>query len=247
MNQNPDQASSGKHGVFRTTHWSVVLAARNQLASEGGAALESLCTTYWRPVYYCIRRKGYSPEDAEDLTQAFFAKILKGSFFSLVEKKGLFRTYLLRCMEHFLHNEWERKVALKRGGGHKMLSLDAEAAEEGYTIEPVDHLTPEQLFDRKWAATLLGRVVSRLREEYSMRASSQIFELLEPRMWNDGGGETYSALGARLGMTEDAVKTEAYRLRKRYRELLREEIVETVGSAEEVDSEFAHLRRALSK
>ena len=234
--------------VFSTTHWSIVLAAAERDSSpEALTAMEHLCRAYWYPLYAFVRRKGYGPHEAQDLTQEFFSRLLAGDGLAGVDqRKGKFRSYLLASMNHLLTNEYHRAQTQKRGGGAPHFSLDAVAAEDRYGIEPVDNLSPDKLFERRWAETLLDRVVARLREEWEGRERAQSFDdlkvfLLEPR-----GEAPFEETARRLGITLPALKSAVQKLRRRYRELFQAEIASTVARPEEVEEEIRSLFAALS-
>lgn len=228
---------------FRTTHWSMVLRARGDSAGAH-ESLEKLCGAYWYPLYAFVRRRGHSAHDAQDLTQEFFARLLeKGWLDGVARERGRFRTWLLSALEHFLINEWHRSRTQRRGGGAVLLSLDDDA-EARYLREPADPLTAEKLFDRRWALTLLDRVLARLGAELEDAGKSAQFEAL--KFCLSGKTHAYAEVAAALGMTEGAVKVAAHRLRERYRALIRAEIAETVATVEEVDGELRDLFAALS-
>lgn len=234
-------------GTFATTHWSVVLATGR--GDEAGArlALESLCSTYWYPLYYYVRRRGRSPEDAQDLTQQFFAHLLTRQYLQLADPaRGRFRTFLLHALEHFLINEWKHGQRLKRGGGATHLSLDVERAEDRYVHEPVTSLTPERAYEKRWALTLLDQVLGQLREEYGEAGRRQVFEELAERMWGKDGSDSFLEIGQRLGMTEGAARGAMHRLRERYRERLRSAVAETVADPAELEAELQHLLSVVS-
>lgn len=242
----PSAEAGHEHGVFVTTRWSVVLSAGGAGSPAAEDALAKLCETYWRPVYCCVRRKGYSPDDAKDLTQALFAKFLEKDGFAHADRsRGRFRTFLLRSMENLLHNEHDRGEAVKRGRGFTFIPLDVPSTEDGYAIDPPDRRSPEQVYDRRWAVTVLETVMRRLREEFLQRGKEELFKALEPGLWRDDDRATGEAVGQPFGMSAAAIRTQVCRLRARYRELLREEIAQTVSSPAEVDAELAHLRQAL--
>jgi RNA polymerase sigma-70 factor (ECF subfamily) len=235
------QDSSG-HQQFQATRWSVVLAA----AGDADAALAALCRAYWFPLYAFIRRQGVAPHDAEDLTQGFFAHLLgKGALAHVDRAKGRFRTFLLASLKHFLADERDRAHAQKRGGGQPAISLDACAAEERYALEPRDELSPDRLFDRRWAVAVIEQALARLDAEYAAAGKSELFAELKPLLTGGGGTRPYAEIGATLGMNEGAVKIAVHRLRQRYRAALRAEIAETVGSAEDVEAELRYLLEAL--
>jgi RNA polymerase sigma-70 factor (ECF subfamily) len=231
-------------GQFKTTRWSVVLAAR---LPDAAPALANICQNYWYPLYVFVRRQGYSPHDAQDLTQAFFSSLLEKNFLAEVERsKGRFRSFLLAALKHFLSNERERARAQKRGGGRPMISIDEQSAETRYRIEPADVLTPEKLFERRWALTLLEKVLADLRQEYARDGKNKLFEQLKDCLVDGKHSIPYAELAARAGSSEGAIKVAVHRLRRRYRELLRAEIARTVASADEVEDELRHLFAAVS-
>lgn len=209
-------------------------------------ALAALCENYWFPLYAYVRRLGYSSHDAQDLTQAFFARLLEKDCLADVSRsKGRFRSFLLASMKHFLANEWDRARAQKRGGGELLIRLDAHTAESRYSLEPVHDASPDKLFERRWALTLLERVLARLRTELEEAGKARVFERLKRFMAGEGGEDSYAAAGAELGLSEGNVKVTVHRLRKRYRQLLREEIAPTVSSQAEAREEIRCLFRAL--
>lgn len=228
--------------VFATTHWSVVLAARQQDTPESAAALEQLCRSYWYPLYAYIRRRGHSPEDAQDLTQEFFARLLAKDYLAAVQPaKGKFRWFLLSALKCFLVNEHERAAAGKRGGGRASVPFDGEKAEDRYRLEAADHLSPDKLFDRAWAANLIETAHRSLEEECALEGKRALFDQLKVVLSGDRGPGTYAEIGARLGMTEGAVKVAVHRLRRRYRDLLREQIAQTVPDAQALEEELRDL------
>lgn len=246
--ETAEAPSAARQPLFATTHWSVVLAAGNQESPEAAAALEKLCRTYWYPLYVFVRRRGHSPEDAQDLTQQFFALFLRKEYFRLADRaKGRFRTFLLNALEHFLINEWKRSQRAKRGGGITPLSLDVEQAEHRYANEPATTLTPERAYEQQWAATLLERVLSTLRQEYAVTGNSRLFMELAELLWGKNGSTTFSEIGARLGITEGAARGAMHRLRTRYREQLRCEVAQTVNEPGEVDEELRYLLAVVSE
>ena len=206
-------------------------------------AMGELARVYWFPLYAYLRRKGNSPPNAEDLVQGFFARLLeKDALASVDRSKGKFRSFLLAALQHFLANEWDKSHALKRGGRRQILALDAMDAEARYAAEPADQLTPERVFERRWALAVLEQVLTRLRNEYAGRGQGQaeIFAALE-HLLVGGQGSTYAHLAEPLGMTEGAIKVAGHRLRRRYRELLRQEIAQTVSDPALVDEEIRQL------
>jgi len=209
--------------------------------------LEKLCQTYWQPLYAYVRRRGHGVEDAQDLTQAFFARLLARQWLAAAEQgKGRFRTFLLTAMERFLANEWDKAQALKRGGGRKNVPIQLDTAETRYGIDPQDTRTPEQLFEYQWAVTLLDEVLKRLEADYRKRGQHVLFAALKPCLVGEGSAQPYAELATKLGMGEAALKVAVHRLRHRYRELLRAEIAETVATQEEVEEEMRYLFRVLA-
>ena len=234
--------------VFNTTHWSVVVAAGEEGSEQAAAALSRLCQTYWFPVYAFIRKRGHSPEQAQDFTQEFFAVFLEKNYVAKAARdRGRFRAFLMSSVENFLHNQHSRAQAQKRGGGQKLLSLDYDEAEERYRIEPVEESDPATIFEQQWAATLLETVLSRLRDEFSAEGRVGLFEDLQAHLWGDAESIPYSRLAQKSGLTEGNIKLIAHRMRQRYRELLREEIAQTVAMPGEVDDEIRHLMRIVSQ
>jgi len=249
-----DRDSSGTEtprapaGCFVTTHWSVVVAAGRSDTTRAHAALEKLCRAYWFPLYAYARRRGHSVEDAQDLTQEFFARVLEHQWLARADQaKGRFRTFLLTAMERFLANEWDKVRALKRGGGQKNVPIQLDAAETRYGVEPADTRTPEQAFEYRWALTLLDEVVAQLEAEFRVRDQADLFGALKSCLVGDRASQPYAELATKLGMEEGAVKVAVHRLRHRYRELLRAEIANTVDSPGEVDAEMRHLFNVLAR
>jgi RNA polymerase sigma-70 factor (ECF subfamily) len=233
---------------FVTTHWSVVLSAGHSDAPRARHALERLCQTYWTPLYAYVRRRGYSPEDAQDLTQEFFARLLGGNRVRTADQqKGRFRSFLLAGMNNFLADEWDKSRAQKRGGGLRTVPLQFDTAETRYGSEPTNNVTPEQSFERRWALILLDDVLKRLGTEYEREGKAALFAALNPCLAGDRNSQPYLDLAQRLGMTEGAVKSAVHRLRRRYRQLLRGEIANTAASADEVDDELRHLFTVLAR
>ncbi len=233
---------------FVTTHWSVVLTAGRSDTTRAHAALEKLCQAYWFPLYAYVRRRGHSVEDAQDLTQAFFARVLERHWLARADQaKGRFRTFLLTAMERFLANEWDKVRALKRGGGQKNIPIQLDTAETRYGVEPADTRTPEQAFEYRWAVALLDEVVGQLEAEFDARDQAELFATLKPCLVGDRATQPYAQLAAKLGMEEGAVKVAVHRLRQRYRELLRAEIANTVDSPADVDAEMRHLFNVLAR
>ena len=235
------------HGTqFTTTHWSAVLEAGKGGSPAASAALEELCRAYWYPLYAFVRRQGHSPEEAEDLTQSFFARLLEKDYVKLANPaRGKFRSFLLFALKNFLTNEWRRSTRHKRGGAHAQVSWDRETAEHRYDKDPVDQLTPEKIFDKQWALTVLERVLDRLKQEQIAVGRERFFEEVRGWLWGDKGTMGYAQLARELGLTESALKAAIHRLRLRYRELLREEIGRTVATPLEIQEEWEGLMAAL--
>lgn len=208
--------------------------------------MEKLCCVYWPPVFAFVRRQGHDHAAAQDITQEFFARLLERNYLDrLVDRRGKFRSFLLTFLKHFLSEQRRRAGAQKRGGGQFFVPL-ATSQESGYMAEPVDHLTPDMVFERRWAQAVLQAALTRLREEYASRGQSALFKLLEDQPPGESSGRSYAQLGAELGMTESAIKSAVHRLRQRHRELLREEIAHTVVRPEEIEDELRHFRALLS-
>lgn len=232
---------------FCTTHWTQVLRAAEPDSTEAYEALTRLCQTYWYPLYAFVRRQGHSPEDAQDLVQGFFARLLEKRFLKEADpEKGKFRSFLLIALRRFMANEWDRARRLKRGGGCEIISLDQPATEQRYATEPVDDRSPEKAYDRLWAMTLLEQVLDRLESEFAAAGKTTLFQELKHYLNGESGQSTYPQVADQLGMTVAAVKVAVHRLRQRYRELLRQEIAHTVDSPEAIDDEIRELFAAIS-
>lgn len=241
-----DQGAA-RQPVFATTHWSVVLSAGRADTSSAQDALAKLCATYWYPLYAYVRRRGYSAHDAQDLTQAFFAQLLERQSFTHADpNRGRFRSFLLGVMNHFLANEWTRAHAQKRGGGATLLPLQFETAETRYGHEPADNVTPEQNYERRWALALLEEVLRRLAAEYKRDGRSELFTQLNPCLVGERSAQPYGELAAKLGVSEGTVKSAVHRMRQRYRQLLRDEIANTIAESSEIDAELRHLFTVLA-
>jgi len=229
-------------GAFRTTHWSVVLAAREQDGPAAREALADLCATYWYPLYAFVRRQGFAPHEAEDLTQGFFYRFLQGNSLVRVNPAaGKFRSFLLACLKHFLANERDRARSQRRGGGCPAIPLEGGTAETRYSLEPADEVTPEVLFDRHWAFAVLERTLEALRQEYAARDKGVAFEDLEGFLPRGRGSASRVELAAKHGINVNAVDVAIHRLRQRFGALLRQQVAETVSSDEEVDDEIRYL------
>ena len=236
------------HPAFVTTHWSVVVTAGRTDTPRAQAALEKLSRTYWYPLYAYVRRRGNSVEDAQDLTQEFFARLLEHHWVGKADRsKGRFRSFLLMAMKRFLAKEWAKAKAVKRGGQVRLVPLQLETAETRYSQEPADTRTPEQIYEKQWALALLESVLGRMRADYAGAGKRAQFEALEPCLVGDRQGHPYAALGEKLGMSEGAVRVAVSRMRERYRQCLREEISQTVASPAEVEEELRHLFRVLAR
>jgi RNA polymerase sigma-70 factor (ECF subfamily) len=226
---------------FASTHWSVVLAAAQSDPQRAAAALEQLCRTYWRPLYAFVRRHNHSPAEAEDLTQAFFARFLQENRVARADpNRGRFRSFLLVSLKNFLANESAKAHAAKRGGGQAIISLDGREAEEQALAEIAQGLPPDQAYEKRWATTLLDTVLARLRADYVAVGKTPVFEALKDHLWGERS-VTHAELGAQLGLSDGASRVAVHRLRARYRELLRLEVASTVEKPEEVEEELRYL------
>jgi len=242
----PEATVPGK-GVFATTHWSVVLTAAHGDAPETRNALEKLCQTYWHPIYAYARRRGYSPADAEDLTQGFFAWLLDRNWLGGADQqRGRFRSFLLTSFSRFLSDEWDKLKAQKRGSG-QVVAMPFEEANTPGGWEPADNVTPEQIFERQWAVSLLDLVMNRLSDEFRQNEKEKLFEILKPCLLGERTSQPYAALAVEVGMTEGSVKVAVHRLRQRYREILRNEISNTVEKPEEIEDELRYLFSVLTR
>ena len=238
------EAESGG-AAFVTTQWSVVLTAqgRSPAAEE---ALEKLCRTYWWPLYGFVRRSGYRPEEAQDLTQSFFALLLKRRDLDAVRReKGRLRSYLLVSLKNFLAKAHRREMAVKRGEGRALVPLDALLERERADLEPADNLSADKVYERRWALTLLGQVLARLEGEYRSGGNAALFEELKELLADEPGHASQAEVGNKLGMTENAVKQAFHRLRQRFRQMLREEVAETVATPADIEKELRELIVAL--
>lgn len=241
---NSAQSGSGR---FATTHWSVVLSASQPDSTRYQQSLETLCRTYWFPLYAYLRRHGFDTQKAEDYIQAFFAGLLEKRGLRLADpERGRFRSFLLIALKHFMANEHARAGAQKRGGGRKILSLDIENAENRYIREPRDELSPEKLFERSWALAVLDRTMARLQAEAANAKKQNLFDCLKVYLTAEKNAVPYNKVAARLRMTEGAVKVAVHRLRRRYRDLLRDEIAQTVTTEEQINEEIRDLFDALA-
>jgi DNA-directed RNA polymerase specialized sigma24 family protein len=243
----PDPAQLFDHSPhFQTTRWTTVLAARDQSDTSGREAMAALCRAYWYPLYAFVRRSGHAPEDAEDLTQAFFARLLEKDYLSdVVPEKGRFRTFLLVAFKRFLAKEWRKEQALKRGAGAAHIPIDSVNAERRYAAEPVEEASPEILFDRQWALTMIERSLARLRSHYESTGRGELFEHFKAFLTASSREEGFSTAATRAGMSEGAAHVAVHRIRKRFRRCFREELAETV-TPERVDEEIDHIRAILA-
>jgi RNA polymerase sigma-70 factor (ECF subfamily) len=227
--------------AFATTHWSVVLEAQGE-SPAAQQALEKLCRIYWRAIFSFVQRQGIGPEEGKDLTQAFFADLLEHKSLTTVRKeKGRFRSFLLGALKHFLADERRRAVAIKRGKGQRLIPLEEVASDEWTKMEPADPVTAEQIYERRWASTVLERVFSRSKEEYSAAGNAALFDSLKQLLPDEPGAPSQADIAAQLGMTENAVRQAFHRFRHRYQSLLREEIAHTVATPSDIEDELRHL------
>jgi RNA polymerase sigma-70 factor (ECF subfamily) len=245
----PHEPSEGFRSAasrFDTTHWSLVLTARDTSSPTSAEAMGLLCRTYWYPLYAYVRRQGENSHDAQDLTQEFFARLLeKGYLHAAAAEKGRFRTFLLVALKRFLANEWDRARALKRGGGRPHLPLDAAGAESRYQTEPADALTPERIFERRWAITVVEQTLVRLRAEYERLERLSEFERLKEFLTAERGTIPYGEVAAALGVSAGAARAAVHRLRERFRALFREQIAQTVSNPDDLEDELRYVVAAL--
>jgi RNA polymerase sigma-70 factor (ECF subfamily) len=227
--------------AFTTTHWSVVLEAQGE-SPAAQEALEKLCRTYWRPIFAFLRRQGHPPAEAEDITQGFFAELLERRSLNAVRKeKGRLRSFLLGGLKYFVANEERRAMAIKRGKGQRLIPLEEFRADDRIEIEPADPMTAEMIYERRWALTVLERVLSRLKDEYHAAGNAGLFDSLKELLPDEPGSPSQAEIAARLGMSENAVRQAFYRFRQRYQSLLREEIANTVATPGDIEDELRHL------
>jgi RNA polymerase sigma-70 factor (ECF subfamily) len=244
MTTPEDECGTARAGVkvFPTTHWSVVLRAGELDAGIAHAALEDLCQGYWYPIYSFVRRRGSSPEDAQDLTQEFFSRLLaNGGLATVHPAKGRFRSFLLASLKNLLANEWNRARTQKRGGGVPLFSLDEKTAEDRFQLEPPDNTTPEEIFERRWAETLLERVLLRVRAEWNERDKQQRFDSLKTFLTDRRGEVPFAEMAAKLGTTVPALRSVVHKLRELYRRVFLDEIAQTVDGPGEVEDEVRRL------
>ncbi len=246
MNDSEPRAAGSP--VFVTTHWSVVLSARESSSLASLDAMESLCRAYWYPLYAYVRRSGHSPSDAQDLTQEFFSRLIQPDYLkSVAPEKGRFRTFLLVALKRFLANEWDRVRAQKRGGGQVHLSLDFSTGETRYQVEPSNAGSADRVYDRRWALMLLDQTMARLRDDFARSSRADDYEKLKVYLTADRGSIDYAGLAQQLGQSEGAVRVSVHRLRKRFREIFRQIVAETVTTTEDVEAEMRHLLGALAE
>jgi RNA polymerase sigma-70 factor (ECF subfamily) len=246
MSESARESDAASLRVFATTHWSVVLAAGHGESVLAQGALETLCRTYWYPVYVYVRRKGYRPEEAQDLTQEFFAQLIAKDHFRLADRnKGKFRAFLLATLDYFLAREWSRAHRQKRGGQFTFISMDEHPPEERYQLEPADLETPEKIFLRQWALTVLKQAMNALQRECEANDKALLFREAKNLISGERHGAAYAQISKNLGMGEGAVRVAVHRLRQRYGELLRREVAHTVTSEEDVDEELRYLFQVL--
>jgi DNA-directed RNA polymerase specialized sigma24 family protein len=244
--ENGGQPSPGQSPVFQTTHWSVVLEAAS--GNSSSAALESLCRSYWYPLYAFVRRQGYDTADAQDLTQGFFELFLTKRYLDDVERdKGRFRSFLLTSLKHYLANEWKKAGRLKRGGQVQTISFDAIAAEERYLHEPTVESPAELAYDRGWAQAILNSVITKLRAEFDQSGKGDRFAALNALLFVDPPPGEYTRLAGEWKVTESGIRSSVQRIRQRYAALFRDEIANTVRDPRDVDGEIAHLLAALGR
>jgi len=245
---DPHQSQPNAPRRFASTRWSLVAQAAGTDPALAHQALTTLCQIYWYPIYAYARHQVPRADDAQDMTQAFFAQLLEKDYIGAADRtRGRFRSFLRTAFDHFLSKERERAGAQKRGGGRPLFPLDFESGEHRFSREPADHATPERLFERRWALTLLEQALARLRDELTDAGKEHVFENLKNVLAADGHAEPYAAIAQRLGMTEQAVRVAVHRLRRRYAELLRAEIALTVSSDDEIEDELQSLFKAVRR
>ena len=233
--------------TFKTTHWSVVLDARDGKGANASSAMETLCRAYWFPLYAFVRRQGYSPVDAEDLTQGFFTRLLEKDYLATVgREKGRFRSFLLATIKHFMADERDKALALKRGGGQSFVPLDFHQAEDRYRQELSDDFTPEKLYERRWVLTLMSVVFERLEKNYDDAGKHELYQVIQEFLGGDPDSANYAAAAHRLDMSEGAVRVAVHRMRRRYGELFREEVAKTISNESEIEDEIRHIQNVLS-
>jgi RNA polymerase sigma-70 factor (ECF subfamily) len=248
-NREAAQKPPGHVTLFLTTRWSVVLAARGTHSDEAAHAMESLCRAYWQPLYIYARRRGHSSQDAEDATQGFFARLLKKGFLHAVQQeRGRFRQFMLMAFQRHLANEWDHAHRLKRGGGQQAVPLDTVLGEKLYREETSSpNTSADEAYDRRWALTLLEQTLSRLRAEYEQSGREGEFAILKQQLVAPHGHASYAEVASQLGTTEGAARVAVHRLRKRFRQIFREEIAQTVADEDDLEDEIRHLINVLAQ
>ena len=248
MTNSTRERDAGKPRIFATTLWSVVTTAGHGAPEPAQKALETLCRAYWYPIYVYIRRKGHEPDEAEDLTQEFFAQLIAKEHVRLADRtKGKFRTFLLAMLDYFLAREWSRAHRQKRGGQFQFTSFDQPPPEERYRMQPADHDTPEKKFMRQWALTVLKQAMNALQTECDANGKTLLFQEAKNLLSGERDGAAYAQISQRLGLAEGAARVAVHRLRQRYGELLRREVAQTVAGDDEVDAELRYLVQALTQ
>jgi RNA polymerase sigma factor (sigma-70 family) len=246
MTPSPSDSRLLPRAAFRTTEWTMVLAAGRRGSAEGEAALERLCQQYWFPVYAFARRSGYSHADGADLAQGFFARLIERNFLAGIEReKGRFRSFLLTSLKNFMINEWVTANRQKRGGGRIIVSLDDSTADELYRSEPAASASPDKLYEKRWALSVIERALARLRSEFLASERADLFDVLKPALTEDKLEKSYAEIAAEFGLSEGALKMAIHRMRKRFGRLMREEIAGTVENPAEIEDEMRHLIRVL--
>jgi RNA polymerase sigma-70 factor (ECF subfamily) len=232
-------ASAGRGAQFAATSWTLVMAAKQSGSPEAGAALEKLCESYWYPLYSYVRRKGYDPDKAQDLTQEFFFRLIRENYLGAVDRRrGKFRSFLLAALNHFMSNQRDYERAAKRGGGQTLFSLDETDAEDRYLREPASTLSPEKIFERNWFLTLFAQALARLREEQKTAGRAEVFDELKQFVVDEASAGDYNAAAAKINMTANAVAVTVHRWRERYKKLVQEEVMRTVADPGELEEEL---------
>jgi RNA polymerase sigma factor (sigma-70 family) len=246
--EEPEGPPEAQRRWFTTTHWSVVLAAKEGESAAAGEALEKLCRTYWPPIYAFVRRQGHNEPEAQDLTQEFFLRLVEENLLRhLRHQRGKFRSFLVTLLKHFLLDQRAKGATQKRGGGKVFVALDETDEHGRYLREPVDNLSPDQVFERRWAQRIFQVALNRLQKEYQKSGRGAFFDLMKDFQPRETGAPSYVEVGERFGMSEAAVKSAMQRLRQRQREILREEIAHTVTKPEEIDEEIQYLSEVLAR
>jgi RNA polymerase sigma factor (sigma-70 family) len=244
---NSDASSNGVPGLFPQTHWSLVLAASRRGSPESDAALEAICRAYWHHLYSYARHCGHPPHDAQDLTQEFFAQLLGKHWLDTADReKGRLRTFLIVALKNFMHKQWRRESAQKRGGGLAHAPVDTKFAESRYAVDATAVQDPDEVFDRQWALTLLDLTLKRLQAEFATAGRAGDFEVLKPTLMAGHGAIDYAAVAQQLGANAGAARVAVHRMRRRFREVYREEIAKTLAEGADVDGELRHLAAALA-